>query len=151
MGKIFRAFSIFSIPMMKPHTTSTLFLFCRLFSRLADETQNTTGESKLSSEQIFFCSTLCELASLLMYITWSETTQEKRKAILSSSAFTQCKVISSAKSCVCGVFCVDIITLSNALQSAAAHILFTKMCTPVDSKACASFFVMLAQDQVLCL
>lgn len=102
--------------MTKPQTTSTLFPFCRLFSWLTDESQNPTAESKLSSEQIFFCSALCELASLLMHITWSENTQEQRKAILSSSAFTQCKLISSAKSCVYGVLCVNIITLSNALH-----------------------------------
>lgn len=37
------------------------------------------------------------------------------------------------------------------LQGAAPLILSTKVCTPVDSKACASLFVALDQDQILCL
>lgn len=66
--------------------------------------------------RFFFYSALYELASLLMHITCSETPHEQRKVISSSSAFTEYKLISSAKSCVYGVLCVNIISLSNALH-----------------------------------
>lgn len=107
----------------------------------------------LNSEQIFFCSACCERASLLMHITWSETPQDQRKTILCFSAFTPCKLITSAKSCVYWVLFDNIyhFIVHPVLQGAAPLILSTEVCTPVDSKARASLFVALDQDQILCL
>lgn len=79
MKNFFRVPILFSIPKQKPHATSTLFLFCRLFSLLTDETQSPFDallESTLNTEQIFLSSDFSEHTLLLMRITWSETGQE---------------------------------------------------------------------------
>lgn len=57
--RIFQSFFHFCIPMTKLQMASTLFLLCRLFSQLIDETQNPAGCIKLEFRTDFSSILLC--------------------------------------------------------------------------------------------
>lgn len=63
--------------------------------------------------------------------------------------FTQHKLLTSAKICICGVVWECNNFIHSILQGDAAHTQSTKICTSADLKAL--LFVTFGQDQVLCL